>query len=31
MTFLFFIIMAMLGKVTLTGWMHDADDYRRDR
>lgn len=31
MTILFWIFMAILGKATLTGWAHDADNYRRDR
>ena len=31
MTVLFYIFMALLGKATLTGWAHDADNYRRDR
>jgi hypothetical protein len=31
MTLLFWIFIALLGKATLTGWAHDADNFRRDR
>ena len=31
MTVIFYIFMALLGKATITGWAHDADNYRRDR
>ena len=30
MTILFYLFMTILYKATLTGWSHDADDYRCD-